>query len=112
MPNYKKYDVIDELKTFKGFSDLSNNSDRKEYFKMFDIEKLIAEVPLIWKKSFSQGVIIPQKMRNCNKCTKNLFCDGCDKLVNQNEEISANLNEIKRQPPNEFVLMLPKYITI
>ena len=51
-------------------------------------------------------------MRNCNKCDKDILCDGCDKLVNQNKEISANLKEVKRQAPNEFGHMLLKYITI
>ena len=51
-------------------------------------------------------------MRSSNKCTKDILCDYCDKLVNQNKEFSANLNEIKREPPNEFGHMLPKYITI
>ena len=50
-------------------------------------------------------------MRNCNKCGKDILCDGCDKLVNQNKEFSASQNELKRQPPNEFGHMLPKYIT-
>ena len=47
-------------------------------------------------------------MRNCNKCTKYILCDGCDKLVNQKKKFSANLNELKRQPPNEFGHMLPE----
>ena len=42
-------------------------------------------------------------MRNCNKCAKDNLCDGCDKLVNQKQEFSANLNEMKREPPNELV---------
>ena len=46
------------------------------------------------------GVVIPHKMRNCIKCTKDLLYDGCDELVNQNKEFSANLNKLKRQPPN------------
>ena len=46
--------------------------------------KLIAKVPLSWKKSFSMGVVIPHKMRNCIKCRKHILCHGCDKLVNQN----------------------------
>ena len=50
-------------------------------------------------------------MRNCNECAKDLLCDGCDNLVNQNKEFSANLHELKRQSPNEFGHMLPKYIT-
>ena len=105
-----RYGVIDEHKTFKGFKDVKDVLDRKEYFKMFEGDKLIAKVPLSWKKSSSQGVVIPHKMRNCNNCTKDILCDDCDKLVNQNKEFSANLNEVKRQPPNDFGHMLPKYI--
>ena len=79
-----KYGVIDEHKTFKGFTNVSENLDRKEYFKMFEGDKLIAKVPL----SFSHDVLIPHKMKNCNKCSKDLLCDDCDKLVNQNKEFS------------------------
>ena len=50
---------------------------------MFNGDKLVAKVPLSWKKGFSRGVIIPHKMRNCNNCTKDLLCDFCDKSVNQ-----------------------------
>ena len=32
-----------------------------------------------------------------------------DKLVKQKKEFSANLNELKREPPNEFGHMLLKY---
>ena len=92
-----KYDVIDEHKTFKGFTNVSDNLDGKEYFKMFEGDKLVAKVPLSWKKSFSQGVVIPHKMRNCNKCSKDVLCDDCDEIVNQNKEFSANLNELKRE---------------
>ena len=70
--------------------------------------KLIAKVLLSWKKSFSQGIVIPHKMRNCNKCSKDILCDNCDKLVNQKKELLANLIELKREPPNEFGHMLPK----
>ena len=49
-------------------------------------------------------------MRNCGDCKKDILCDGCDKLVNQLKDYSANLNELKRQPSNEFGHMLPKYI--
>ena len=104
------YGVIDEQKTFKGFSIVSDNLDRKEYFKMFDGDKLVAKVSLSWKKSFSQGVVIPHKMRNCHYCKKDILCDNCDELVNQRKEFSANLNEIKREKPNDFGHMLPKYI--
>ena len=45
--------------------------------------KLKAKVGLSWKKSFSQGVVIPYKMRKCGECKKNILCDNGDKLVNQ-----------------------------
>ena len=105
-----KYSVNVEYKTFKRFTNVSDNLDRKEYFKMADGDNLVAKVPLSWKKSFSQGVVIPHKMKNCNKCTKVILCDDCDKLVHQNKEVSANLNELKREKPNDFGNMLPKYI--
>ena len=105
-----KYGVIDEHKTFKGFTNTSDNLDRKKYFKMFDGDKLVAKVPLSWKKSFSQGVVIPHKMRNCTDCKVDILCDRCDKLVNQRRKFSANLNELKREKPNDFGHMLPKYI--
>ena len=72
---------------------MSDNLDRKEYFKMFLGDKLIAKVPLSWRKSFNMGVVIPHKTGNCNKRAKDVLCDECDKLVNQYKDISANLNE-------------------
>ena len=105
-----EYGVIDEHKTFKGFTIVSDNLNRKEHFKMASGDNLVAEVPLSWKKSFSQGVVIPHKMRICNKCTKDQLCDGCDSLVNQKKEFSASLNELKREKPNDRGHMLPKYI--
>ena len=73
--------------------------------------KLIAKVPLIWKKSFSRGVLIPRKMKNCPDCENDIQCDNCDELVNQRKEFSADVNEMKRQLPNGNGHMLPKYIT-
>ena len=63
------------------------------------------------EKKFSYGVKIPHKIKNCIKCTEECFCDGHDKFLIQNQEFSANLNEVKRQAPDEFGHMLPKYIT-
>ena len=103
-----KFGIFDEHKTIKGFTIVSDDLDRKEYFKMINGDKLVAKVPFSWKKSFSLGVVIPHKTGNCNKCTKNNICKGCVKLVKLNKEFSANPNEIKRQPPNEFGHMLPK----
>ena len=51
------YGVIDEHKTFKGFTNVSDNLIRKDYFELADGGKLIAKVPLSWKKSCSQGVV-------------------------------------------------------
>ena len=68
-----EFGVIDEHKTFKGFTNVNDNLDRKEYFNMADGGKLIAKVPLSWKKSFSQGVVIPHKMRNCTDCKKIIY---------------------------------------
>ena len=78
---------------------------------MADGDNLIAKVPLSWKKSFSQGVIIPQKLKNCTDCKTNILCECCDNLVNQKKEFSANLNEMNRERPKKFGHMLPKYMT-
>ena len=50
-------------------------------------------------------------MRNFTNCQKDILCGRCDKLVNQRKEFSANLAELKRQPPIELGHMLPRYIT-
>ena len=65
-----KFGVIDEHKTFKGFTHVSDNLDRKEYFELFEADNLVAKVHWSWKKSISYGVVIPHKMRICIKCTK------------------------------------------
>ena len=49
-------------------------------------------------------------MRNCSDCKEDILCESCDNLVNQKKELSANLNEIKREAPNEFGYMSPQYI--
>ena len=61
-----KLGIIDEHRTFKRFTNVSDNLDRKEYFKMFEGDKLIAKIPLSWKNSFIQGLVIPHNMRNCS----------------------------------------------
>ena len=77
---------------------------------MADGGNLVAKVPLSWKKLFSQGVVIAHKMKNCDECKKDVLCVDCDNLVNQRKEFSANINELKREPLNEFGHMLPRYI--
>ena len=49
-------------------------------------------------------------MRNCTDFKKDSLSDGCDEFLKQNKDFSANWNELKRQPSNEFGHMLPKYI--
>ena len=78
-----KYGVIDEHKTFKGCTNVSDNLNRKEYFNMVDGGKSIAEVPVSCRNSFSQGVVIPHKMKNCSDCEIDSLRDKCDELVNQ-----------------------------
>ena len=104
-----KYGVEHEHKTFKCFTNVSDNFDRKEHFNTAIGDKLIATVPLSRKRSWIQRVVIPHKMRNCSDCANDSLCDICDKLVNQKKETSANLNEMKREPPNQFGHMLPWY---
>ena len=69
-----KYGVLDEHKTFKCFTKTSNILDRKEYFIMLDGGNLVAKVPLSWEKSFSYGVIIPQKLKNWIVLKKKIVC--------------------------------------
>ena len=48
---------------------------------MADGKNLIAKVPLSWKNSFSQGVVISHKMKNFDDCKKVILCDDCDNLL-------------------------------
>ena len=77
---------------------------------MIEGKKLSAMLPRSWKKSFHNGIRIPTKMRFCNECNDNKMCNKCNHQINENKEFEANLNELKRQPPNEFGYMLPYYI--
>ena len=90
---------------------MSDSFDSEECFKKYGVDRLIAKVPLSSKKSSKMGVVIPHKIRNCNNCTKDFLCDECDEFVNQNKKFFAELDELKREPPNQFAYMLPKYIS-
>ena len=72
-------------------------------------EKISAMLPRSWKKSFDNGVIIPKKIRFCNKCNDKKLCDKCTNQINENKEFEANLNELKRRPPNKDGYMLLYY---
>ena len=104
------YGIIKEHKTFKGFNDSKRLLDRSQYFNMIKGEKISAMLPRTWKKSFDNGIIIPAKMRFCNECNVKKVCNKCNNQINENKEFEANLNELKRHPPNEFGHMLPYYI--
>ena len=84
-----KLGIIDEHKSFKGFTNVKDNLDRKEYFNMADGGKLIARVPLGWKKSFSMGAVISHKIKNCGDCKKDFLSDDCDNIVNQRKGFST-----------------------
>ena len=51
-------------------------------------------------------------MRFCNECNEGKMCDKCNIQINENKEFQANLNELKRHPPNEFGHMLPHFVII
>ena len=70
-----EYGIIKEHKTFKGFNDSKRLLDRSQYFKMKEGEKITPMLPRSWKKSFDNGVIIPKKMRFCEKCNDKKLCD-------------------------------------
>ena len=77
-----KIAIIDEHKTFIGFTNVGDNLDRKK-ITMADGGKLIAKFPLSWNKSFSMGVVIPHKRKSCGECWKDTLCDNCNKLLYQ-----------------------------
>ena len=81
-----KFGITDEHKTLRSLTNMSDNLDRKEIFYIPDGGKLLAKVPLSWKNSFSQGVVIPHKMRNCTDCKK-ILCEDCDNLLNEKKRI-------------------------
>ena len=66
-------------------------------------------LPRSWRKSFDSGIIIPAKMKLCDEYNDNKMCDKCNNLINENKEFEVSLNELKRQPPNDFGYMLPHY---
>ena len=74
---------------------------------MVEVEKISAILPKGWKKLFHSGVVIPAKMRFCNKCSKEKCCDRCINRINENTNFFADLHFLKRQAPSQFGSMLP-----
>ena len=48
-------------------------------------------------------------MRFCYECTDKIASNNCNNQVNENKEIEANINVLKRQTPNDFGHMFPYY---
>ena len=69
--------IIEEPKTFRRFTDSKRQLDRSQFFNMKKCKKTSALLPSIWKKTFNSGIVIPAKMRFCNKCDKENCCDRC-----------------------------------
>ena len=76
---------------------------------MLDGKKITAMLPRSWRKSFDNGVIIPTIMRQCNACKDGILCATCNNQINENKEIEANLNLLKREKPIDFGHTLPYY---
>ena len=72
-------------------------------------KKISALLPRSWKKSFDSGIFKPTRMRFCNECKDKDLCNKCNNQINENKEFEANLNELKRHPPNDLGYMLPYY---
>ena len=66
-------------------------------------------LPRCFKKSFNSGVIILTKLRFCDECNDKRMCKKRNNEVNECKEFEAKLNELKRDPPNEFGYMLPGF---
>ena len=77
---------------------------------MLEGKTISAMLPRSWKKSFSNGVVIPVKMRRCNNCNGEILCNGCNNQVKENKEFEAILKSLKRHAPNHFGYILPYYI--
>ena len=97
-----EYGIIEEHKTFKGFTESQRLLDRNQYSEMLKGNKMHAKLPISWKKGCASGIVIPKQARYCTDCKKDSICTGCDKKMNQIKEIAPNLNELKRQPANSF----------
>ena len=104
-----EYGIIKAHKTFKGFNDSKRLLDRSQYLNMREGKKISAMLPRSWKKSFDRGMNIPAKIGFCNECNVGKMCNNCNNRINENKEVKANLNLLKRKAPNKFGYMFPYY---
>ena len=57
----RKYSIIEEHKSFKGFCGSKRLLDTYQYFNMIDGKKLSAMLPKSCNKSFNNEIVIPVK---------------------------------------------------
>ena len=81
--------------------------DRSQYLDMLEGMKISAVLPKSWKKSFNKGIVIPAKVRSCDKSRGKILCATCNNQINENEDFEATLNLLKQEAPNQFGQMLP-----
>ena len=74
---------------------------------MLEGENVSAILTKSLEKSFNNGIVTPIKMKRCNKGIGEIVCITCNNQVNENQEFEANLNELKKGPPNQFDHVLP-----
>ena len=72
--------------------------------------------PMMWRKFFmnfanNRDYVKTFYYTPCKKIDR-YCCEWCINNLMKRKYISANLIEIKREPPNQFSHMLPKYIAI
>ena len=104
-----EFGIVQQHMTFKGFKVSKRLLDRSQYFNMLKSKKISAMLPRPWKKSFNNGIVIPTKKRQCNECQDGILYTTCNVQITENKKFEANLNLLKRHPPNELGHMLPYY---
>ena len=72
---------------------------------MLEGKKISEILPRSWKKLFNNGIVVPTKVRQCNECKDGKLCTTCNNQIN--EKFEANINSLKRYPPNQLGQMLP-----
>ena len=77
---------------------------------MNEVRKISALVPKSRKISFNSGRNILTKTKFCNERNDKRLCNRCNNQINENKELEAKLNLVKRQPHNEFGHMLPYFM--
>ena len=77
---------------------------------MLESKTILPMLPKSWKKSFNNAIVVPAKMRRCEKYRGKILRATWNNQINENKEVAANLHLFKREAPNEFGYMLPSFI--